>query len=90
MANEEKRDSAPLAQTSNGYRIAVNVITLIVVIIASFAAGFAVSTLVQSGQKDQGMRPDFNQQNWPTNPGGNGSRNRPQKETQPDTSTNNS
>ena len=90
MANEEKRDSAPLAQTTNGYRIAVNVITLIVVIIASFAAGFAVSALVQNGKEKQNQRPDFSQmpqmngnqnQNWP---------NRPQRNTQPDSSSNNS
>ena len=45
MANEDKRVSAPQAQMSSGCRIAVNIVSLIVVIIASFAAGFASASL---------------------------------------------
>lgn len=84
MANEDKRVSAPQAQMSSGCRIAVNIVSFIVVIIASFAAGFAVSTLVQQGQNDRDGRPDLNQmrqmpnnQNMPSMPGNNNQNERP-------------
>ena len=88
MANEDKRVSAPQAQMSSGCRIAVNIVSLIVVIIASFAAGFATSTLVQQGQKNRDGRPDFSQmhqmngnhnQNMPSFPGNNNQNERPNR-----------
>ena len=87
MANEEKKPVVHEAQKSNGYRIAVNIITLVIVIIASFAAGFATSTLVQAGRKDRPDRPDFSQMREMQEKQDRNTRNRPKKGSQPDTST---
>ena len=86
MANEEKRAVAHETHKSNGYRIAVNVIILVIVIITSFAAGFATSTLVQAGRKDRPDRPDFSQMREMQEKQNRNMRNRPNKESLQDSS----
>ena len=62
MANEQKEDKAPKAKSySDSTRIAVNIIAVVLIIAVSFAAGFGVSTLINSGKKDWDGRPNFEQ-----------------------------
>ena len=60
MANEQKEVKTPRTKScTDSTRIAVNIIAVVLIIVVSFAAGFGVSTLINSGKKDWDGRPDF-------------------------------